>query len=189
MIVAYYGDGKGKTTAALGVALRALGRGLRVVVLQFIKGDPLSGASAEEGAVKWASGENLLNSRIKISPDKFQIKAVGEGFYKIQGDKLSKARHQQAARAGLNQAKELIFGKAYDLIVLDEIIRAMFEDLVNQKDVFDLIDLANLKNKHLIMTGHQIDKALADKCDLVTEMKKIKHPFDMGILAEEGIDY
>jgi len=189
MIIVYYGDGKGKTTAALGIALRSLGRGMTVAVLQFIKGDHGSGSSKDEGVVAWTSGEREVGKKFGIVEGKFLIKAVGEGFFGIEGDKLDPEKHRQAADSGMEEAEKIVREGKYKVVILDEVIRALDEGLVDKDQLFNLIDNAREQKIHLVMTGHRVDQDLVERVDLVTEMKKVKHPFDRGVFAEIGIDY
>ena len=199
LIVIYYGFGKGKTTAALGVALRAAGRGINVKVLQFIKGD--SRNKKKEGAVLWTSGEVLFteflsekfgktqNPKLKTQNlGQISIEPVGTGFIGILGDKLPFAEHKKEAQRALRKAMEAIKSKKWQVVVLDEILRAIGEKLITTKNVLDLIKLKSM-DRHLILTGHRVPGSILAKADLVTEMKKVKHPYDKGILAQVGIDF
>jgi cob(I)alamin adenosyltransferase len=165
------GDGKGKTTAALGTALRHAGYGRKVLILQFIKGT-------------WHYGE--LES-IKLIPN-ITLERSGMGFYKILDDKYPEEVHKQAAAAGLARAREAVASGEYSLVVLDEIIYAIDEGLLALADVIDM--LAQRKpDVSVFMTGRHCPQALIDQADTVTEMREIKHPFQQGVLALKGIDY
>ncbi len=170
MIILYYGDGKGKTTAALGLALRAAGSGKKVMILQFIKAQ-------------------LSNEHKSINQlENIEIKARGKGFYKIGEDKQPEATHRRAAYQTLREAQKIIQDSIYEVIVLDEIIDTLQWKLLNEKAIIDLIK-SKAKEKILILTGHIAPENILELCDLVTEMKKIKHPYDKGIRAIEGIDF
>jgi len=187
LVVAYYGDGKGKTTAALGIALRAAGRRMNVKVLQFIKGDPT--INKKSGAVVWATGEREFAQQYQSGTlGKIEIEAVGTGFVKIKGDGLSFVEHKKKAQIALKKAKTAVRSREWQIVVLDEILGAIDEKLIMTKDVLNLIRIKSA-GKFLILTGHRLPKSVLNKVDLVTEMKKIKHPFDKGILAQKGIDY
>lgn len=163
-IYVFTGGGKGKTTAALGVVVRALSQGMRV------------------GWVSWYK-ERLGEE--KILGDKVEMYAVGKGFYKLPGDKATEAEHRQAAKRGLKKAGKLI--KKVDVLVLDEVSKAIKDGLVK---VDEMLELINRRNKtHLVLTGRGVDKQIVEVADLVTEMKKIKHPFDKGEKAVRGLDY
>jgi len=163
MVYVFTGDGKGKTSAALGIVVRALSHGMKVGWVSWYK---------EE---KWGIGELRLKGKIEMY-------FLGKGFYKLPTDKVTPKIHRQAAAAGLKQAEKLI--KKVDVLVLDEVNNAVKDGLI------DLIDLINLrKNTHLILTGRNANKKIIELADLVTECKKIKHPFDKGKKAVKGLDY
>ncbi len=177
LVIVYTGDGKGKTTAALGCALRALGQGWRVLVLQFFKGD-------------WPVRFGELEMATRLAPQ-LEVRHVGKGFVKCMGDRKPLEEHLAAAREALRQAREAIASGAYDLIILDEIIYAIDYAqvrLVGLDDVLGLLD-AKPPTLHLILTGRNAPQALIDRADLVTEMREVKHPYQQGIPAQVGIDY
>ena len=177
LVIIYTGDGKGKTTASLGCALRALGHGWRVLVLQFFKGD-------------WPVRFGELEMSKRLAPQ-FEVRHVGKGFVKYMGDRKPLEEHMQAARQGLAEARTAIASGAYDLVILDEIIYAIdYAEvrLVGLDDVLALID-AKPPQVHLILTGRNAPQALIERADLVTEMREIKHPYQQGIQAQVGIDY
>lgn len=177
------GAGKGKTTAAMGTAVRASGSGMNVFIIQFIKGE-------------WPSGEKdfiqeFEKNRQKNKNSKFgRIDFIqgGKGFIKILGDKKPFSVHQKAATDTLKKAKTAMKSGKYDLIVMDEAISAIEEKLLKVKDLVDFIKLRP-KKVHVIMTGHVIPKQLAVKADMVSEIKMVKHPYYKGILAQKGIDF
>ncbi|MFA4873602.1 MAG: cob(I)yrinic acid a,c-diamide adenosyltransferase [Patescibacteria group bacterium] len=192
-IIVYYGDGKGKTTAALGLAMRALGRGMNVAVLQFIKSDPGVGKG-----ITWTSGERIFaqvfvrykiqDTRYKNRIGKLYVKTTGEGFVGIQGDERPFEEHKAAAVKGLRSAEEALRKGKFHVVILDEALRAVEEKLFSAKDL-----MKALRNKkkgvHVVLTGHHVAKEILEIADLVTEMKKVKHPYDKGILAKIGIDF
>lgn len=171
MIQIYTGDGKGKTTASLGLAIRALGAGKRVAIVQFLK----KGDSSEFKAIK----------KYKLPIDVF---AFGIGYFKILGDKHSKAEHQKAAQKGLLKAQELIKNKKYDLIILDEINIAIGFGLLNINEVISMLSKIP-KKIELILTGRRAKLELKKLADLVTVMQKEKHYFDQKVQARRGIEY
>ncbi len=185
LIIAYYGDGKGKTTASLGIAMRAVGRGMNVKILQFIKGDPI--INKKQGAVQWTTGEREFAKQDFVRGT-LEIEPVGLGFVSIECDQLPFKDHLQAAKNGMRRAREVIADTNWDVVVLDEILRAIEEKLVTEDKVTELIR-GKPKKTHLVLTGHTISQHMIDQADMVTEMKKIKHPYDKGILAKFGIDY
>ena len=177
LIIVYTGNGKGKTTAALGVVLRALGHGWRVLVIQFFKGDwPVVFGEVEMGK--------------RLAPE-FEVLQLGKGFVKYMGDKKPFEEHVAAAKEALGVAREKIASGSYDLIVLDELIYAIDYSgiqLVSLDEVMSLLD-AKPPALHLILTGRNAPQAIIDRADLVTEMREIKHPWQQKIPAQEGIDY
>lgn len=171
LTIVYTGNGKGKTTAALGLAVRAAGYDWRILMVQFIKGD-------------WVYGE--LEGCKKLSPN-FELKRMGKGFVNIMGDKLPFAEHVQAAEIALKYVRDNLNDK-YDIIILDEINVAIREKLLTVEDVRALIE-EKPAYLHLVLTGRNAPAELIEMADLVTEMKEIKHPFQQGILAQPGVDY
>ena len=177
LLIVYTGHGKGKTSAALGAALRALGHGWRVLVIQFFKGDwPVVFGELEMGKRLWPQ---------------FELLQLGKGFVKHMGDTKPLDEHLAAANDALRIAKERIVSGSYDLIVLDEIIYAIDYagvQLVSLDAVMELI-AARPPSLHLILTGRNAPQAIIERADLVTEMREIKHPWQQKIPAQQGIDY
>ena len=172
LVIVYTGNGKGKTSAALGALVRAVGYGWHVCMIQFIKGS-------------WYYGE--LDGVKRLEPD-VEFIQVGEGFYKIVDDKLPETAHKQAAHQGLQLAREKIQSNDYDLIVLDEINNAIQTELLTTADVLGLLDLKP-RWLHLLLTGRGAPPELVERADLVTEMREIKHPYQKGLMAQKGIDF
>ncbi len=177
LLIVYTGNGKGKTTAALGAVFRALGHGWRVAVLQFFKGD-------------WPVVFGELEMGKRLAPQ-LEVLQLGKGFVQHMGDKKPLAEHVDAARDALRIAREKITSGAYDLILLDEIIYAIDYAGVQLISVEDVLELIHVKPPplHLIMTGRNAPQAIVDQADLVTEMREIKHPWQQRIPAQLGIDY
>ncbi|TEB11872.1 Cob(I)yrinic acid a,c-diamide adenosyltransferase [Pelotomaculum sp. FP] len=171
LILVNTGNGKGKTTAALGMGLRAWGQGMKVLVLQFIKGG-------------WKYGE--LKAVEKLGPN-FEIRQMGEGFIKGADDQ-SLDGHRHAAGEALEAARAEFSKANYDLIILDEILYAIHYGLVAQSDVLALLD-AKPESLHVVLTGRNASPEIIAKADLVTEMREIKHPFTRGIPAQRGIEF
>lgn len=171
LIIVNTGNGKGKTTAALGLGMRAWGQGLRVLVLQFIKG-------------QWKYGE--LQAAERMGAD-FVIRQMGEGFVRnVQDD--AKDSHQDAAKEALDNAKlEIISGK-WDMIILDEVNYAIKFGLVSVEAVIDLLE-SKPQPLHLVLTGRDARQEIIDRANLVTEMREIKHPYKQGIKAQKGIEF
>lgn len=177
----FYGDGKGKTTAAFGVALRAVGRGWRVVMIQLTK------------MGEWPPGEPLgeIVGARRLAPE-LEVIPTGLGFVNILGDPYPFAEHRRAAQEGLRLARERMASGLYDLVILDEAIGAVSQ---GQWDLEQLLSLIREKPPalNLLLTGHDdagvfIDQVIA-LADLATEMRKVKHPFDAGHQARRGLDY
>lgn len=172
LVIVNTGNGKGKTTAALGIALRAAGYGLKVLIFQFVKGS-------------WLYGE--LESLKKFSPQ-IEIIRAGQGFVGIVDDKLPRETHEKSAQSGLALVKEKINSEVFDIVIADEILGAIAGNLLKSSDVVDLI---KEKPDHidLVLTGRNAPQEIIDLADTVTEMVEIKHPFQKGIYAKRGIDY
>lgn len=171
----FYGDGKGKTTAALGTALRACGSGYEVHLVQFMK----NGASSLEDQIP---GEII--SLKKFENFSYRRFGLGDWYFKDKNH-LS---HQQKAKEALNHLADSLNGE-YDVVIADEILYAVQLGLLSQEDVICLIK-SKPPQKELILTGsHKPLPEIFKFADLVTEIKKIKHPYDSGILARKGIEY
>ena len=173
LVIVHTGDGKGKTTAALGLALRAWGSGLRVLILQFIKGGQRYG---ELDAIK-----ALKNVR-----DTIEVRQCGLGF--TRRDESRKAEHIAAAKEAVREAEREIVSGAWDLIILDEINYAVKFGLLETEDVLHLVN-EKPQDLHLVLTGRDAQPEIIDAADLVTEMKLVKHPFERGIKAQKGIEF
>ena len=172
LVIIYTGKGKGKTTAALGIVLRAVGHGYRVCMIQFIKGE-------------WYYGE--LSSSRRLEPE-FEMIAAGKGFVGIIDDDHPIGDHQGAAKEAVFLAKEKILSGAYDIVVLDEINYAAKLSLISEEDILDLI-ASKPEKVSLVLTGNYAPESVIAAADLVTEMKEIKHPYQKGIKAKKGIDF
>jgi cob(I)alamin adenosyltransferase len=172
LIIIYYGNGKGKTTAALGVALRAIGYNHNICMIQFIKGE-------------WDYGE--LYSTNKLKPN-FELIVTGKGFVGIIDDDHLIEEHIQSSKNALKIAKEKISSRQYNTIILDEVNYALKLNLISEEDVINLIKSKPVE-LNIIMTGNYISDKILELADLVTEMKEIKHPYKKGTKAKKGIDY
>jgi cob(I)alamin adenosyltransferase len=168
LLLVYTGHGKGKTTAALGIVFRALGRGLKVAVVQFIKG-------------KWKTGERTYAESLP----ELTFLVMGRGFT-WESDDLS--RDKEAAQKAWQEATLLIQGGEHAIVVLDELTYVVNYDFVSLADV-----MAVLRDRpphvHVVVTGRNAPDELIEMADLVTEMKPVKHPFERGIAAQPGIDF
>jgi len=166
----YTGNGKGKTTAALGVALRAVGSGLRVMMVQFMKG---SGEYGEE-----------LSAR-KFSPN---LTLIQTGRTEFGSKSHLDTRDIQLAQEGFSLVRKAIESKEYNIVILDEINLAVDLGLISLSDLLQLID-SKPEAVSLILTGRNARSEVLDKADLVTEMVERKHHFNKGVPPRKGIDY
>ncbi|HTW45427.1 MAG TPA: cob(I)yrinic acid a,c-diamide adenosyltransferase [Acidobacteriaceae bacterium] len=165
------GPGKGKTTAAMGTALRAVGNGLRVLMLQFLKGS-------------WHYGE--LDA-VKAFGDNFVMKQMGKGFVKIGGAETD-LEDVKMVEAAWDEARAAILSGEWDMVILDEINYAISYGMLDPARVVE-----TLKSRppmvHVILTGRNAHPSLVENADTVTEMREIKHAYQKGILAQRGIEY
>ena len=172
LVIVYTGNGKGKTTAALGMALRAIGYDHKVCMLQFIKGS-------------WHYGE--MDSSKKLEPN-FELIAVGKGFVGILDDNSPREEHEKYAAEAVKICREKIFSEKYDVIILDEVNYAVNLGLIDVQEIIKIIKEKPSK-LDLVLTGNHVKEEVVELADLVTEMKEIKHPFKSGIKAKKGIDF
>jgi cob(I)alamin adenosyltransferase len=180
-VLLYTGEGKGKTTAAFGVVLRAVGRGWKASMIQFTK------------MGEWPKGQPLgeISGAARLAPD-FEVISTGIGFVNIFGDPFTMEEHRDAAQKGLELAREKIQSGAFELVILDEILGAVDQGQVDLEQVLELIE-TKPHAVNLLLTGHDAQKRFLDRLlpvvDLATEMVKLKHPFDEGHQARRGLDY
>lgn len=189
LVYVFTGEGKGKTSAAIGTAVRAVGAGMAVAWVAFYK--QASWKLSEIEPLKKMGVEVYLMGRgFKITDDRLQMTDNGKIFKPIAGgqvvvDTASEAEHKRAAGKALAKAMELIGN--VDLLVMDEVNNAVADGLI---DLIDLISLiSKRKQTHLVLTGRGARKEVIEAADLVTEMKKVKHPYDAGKLAVRGLDF
>jgi cob(I)alamin adenosyltransferase len=169
LIIVHTGKGKGKSTAAFGLALRAIGQGFKVGVVQFVKG-------------RWESGERAVLAKF---PESITIAVMGEGF---TWETQDRARDIKAAEAAWAVAKEMILAPTPDLVVLDEINIALRYEYLPVADVIATL-AKRPPMKHVVLTGRNAPAELIEVADLVTEMTEIKHPFRAGVKAQRGIEF
>ena len=172
LVIVYTGGGKGKTSAALGLVLRAVGYNHKVCMIQFVKGS-------------WHYGE--LDSAKRLAPE-FEMITAGKGFVGILDDKSPREEHVKAANDTLMISREKIASGKFDVVILDEINYAVQLELLKLDDVIDLIK-SKPAELDLVLTGNHATKEVIELADLVTEMKEIKHPFKSGLKAKKGIDF
>jgi len=171
LVLVNTGPGKGKTTAAMGTALRAVGAGLRVLMLQFLKGS-------------WHYGE--LDA-VEAFKDRFVIKQMGRGFVKVGGAETDPEDIKMAEECW-REAEEAIFSGEWDLVILDEINYAIAYKMLDAEKVADVLR-RKPEMLHVILTGRSAHPKILDLADTVTEMREVKHAYQKGILAQRGIEY
>ncbi|HEY0315476.1 MAG TPA: cob(I)yrinic acid a,c-diamide adenosyltransferase [Sphingomonas sp.] len=169
LLIVHTGKGKGKTTAALGMVVRAIGHGMKVGVVQFVKG-------------AMTSGEKMV---FDAFPDQIEFKPMGEGF---TWDTQDRARDVAAARQAWEEVKRMIADPAYQMVLADELNIVLRYDYLPLDEVLEVL-VNKPADKHVIVTGRNAQEALMEAADLVTEMTMIKHPFRSGVKAQAGIEF
>lgn len=172
LLIVYTGPGKGKTTCALGTAFRAVGQGLRVLMLQFIKGS-------------WHYGE--LDAAKMLGDDKMEIRPMGRGFVKMGGADTDPEDIRMCEEAWNFGCQQMQSGR-YDLVIFDEINYVISYHMLPVEKVVAAFAQRPAR-VHVICTGRNAHPQLVEAADLVTEMREVKHPYTKGILAARGIDY
>ena len=171
LLIVHTGNGKGKTSAALGMVFRHIGHGLPVGVVQFTK------------SAKWDTGEARLLNQF---PDLVTLHIMGEGF---TWDTQDRARDIAAARAGWEQAKQLIRDDRHHMVLLDELNIVLRYDYLPIDEMLDFLRDEKPADKHVVITGRNAHDRLIEMADLVTDMTMVKHPFRQGIKAQKGIEF
>ncbi|CAN5116734.1 cob(I)yrinic acid a,c-diamide adenosyltransferase [soil metagenome] len=169
LLIVHTGSGKGKTTAALGLVVRAMGHGMKVGVVQFIKG-------------AMSTGEKAI---FDAFPDSCEFKPMGEGF---TWDTQDRARDTAVAREAWDEVKRMIADPSYDMVLADELNIVLRYDYLPLDEVLEVLN-AKPEMKHVIVTGRNAPDALIEAADLVTEMTLVKHPFRGGVKAHAGIEF
>lgn len=169
LLIVHTGKGKGKTSAALGMVVRAIGHGMKVGVVQFVKGAMTTGEKAVFDAF----------------PDNVEFKPMGEGF---TWDTQDRARDIAAARSALDEVRRMIADPAYRMVLADELNIALRYEYLPLDEVLSVLTTRD-EMKHVIVTGRNAPDALIEAADLVTEMTMVKHPFRSGIKAQKGIEF
>ncbi len=174
LLIVHTGKGKGKSTAAFGLAARAVGNGMKVGVVQYVKG-------------KWETGERVV---LEAFPEQVTIRTMGEGF---TWETQDRERDIRAAEAAWEASKEMIEAcrgddPAYDLVILDELNIVLRYDTLPLDEVVEFLE-ARPENLHVVVTGRNAKEELIEAADLVTEMTQIKHPFRSGVKAQRGIEF
>jgi cob(I)alamin adenosyltransferase len=169
LVIVHTGPGKGKSTAAFGIVLRCIGHGMRVGIVQFVKG-------------AWETGERKV---LEDYADLVTCRAMGEGF---TWDTQDRARDIAAARGAWEMSKTMIADPSYDLVLLDELNIVLRYDYLPLDEVIATLK-AKRRDLHVIVTGRNAKPELIEIADLVTEMTMVKHPFRSGVKAQKGIEF
>ncbi len=174
LLIVHTGKGKGKSTAAFGLAARAIGNGMKVGIVQFVKG-------------KWETGERVVLEKF---PDQVTIRTMGEGF---TWETQDRARDIRAAEAAWETSKEMIEASrgddpAYDMVILDELNIVLRYDYLPIDEVLSVLS-KKPDNLHVVVTGRNAKDLLIEAADLVTDMTMVKHPFRAGVKAQKGIEF
>ena len=174
LLLVFTGNGKGKSTAAFGLALRAAGNRMPVKVVQFIKGS-------------WKTGEREAIARALPEID---VEVGGRGFTieRLRDPKIPMAEHHLAARAALEMARDAVASGRYRMVVLDESLGSIKAGLISEDEVLELAR-SRPADLHLVLTGRGATPAIVDAADLVTEMREVKHHYRAGIPAQRGIEF
>lgn len=178
VVIVYTGEGKGKTTASLGLLVRALGNRSRVAFIQFIK--------------HWGVSEHVFIRDIRpLFKDQLYFYKGGKGFYKageLSEQHITEKQHREAAKQTYDEALKAVSSGDYDLVICDEINNAVHDGLLTEKQLEELIDSRAPKTS-LCLTGRDFPKKMLKKVDIATNMTKLKHHFDDKFLANKGIDF
>ncbi len=172
LLIIYTGNGKGKTSAAIGTAFRAVGQGMKVLMVQFIKGS-------------WHYGE--LDTARMLGDDRFVMLPMGRGFVKVGTEKPDPADVDLVEKAW-EFGRQKVASRQYQLVIFDEINYAIHYGMLDADRVAEAM-AHRPEDVHVILTGRNAHPRLVEAADLVTEMREIKHPFQKGMLAQRGIDY
>jgi cob(I)alamin adenosyltransferase len=169
LLIVHTGNGKGKSSSAFGMAIRSLGWGMKVAILQYVKG-------------RWETGERNF---FEANPDLVTFEVMGEGF---TWDTQDRARDIAAAQAAWERSKEMILDPAFDFVILDELNIVLRDDTLPIADVVAFLRERPL-TKHVCITGRSARPELLEIADLVTEFGEVKHPFKAGFKAQKGVEY
>ena len=169
LLIVHTGTGKGKSTAAFGLVMRALGHGMKIGIVQFVKG-------------AWETGERKI---LNHYPDLVTCRAMGEGF---TWDTQDRARDIAAARAAWDMAKAMIADPSYRMVLLDELNIVLRYDYLPLEEILETLK-AKPRDLHVVVTGRNAKPGLIEVADLVTEMTMVKHPFRGGVKAQQGIEF
>ncbi len=178
VVIVYTGEGKGKTSASLGLLTRALGNRMNVAFIQFIK--------------YWGVNEHIfLRDIMPIYKDQLHFFKGGKGFFdagELSASEVTPEQHKQAARDTFDEALHCVSSGKFDLVICDEINNAVHDGLLSEQDLKKLLE-SRSPNTNLCLTGRNFPKDLLNYVDIATDMTKIKHHFDENFIANQGIDY
>ena len=169
LLIVHTGNGKGKSSSAFGMAIRSLGWGMKVGIVQYVKGS-------------WETGEKTF---FQANPDLLTFEVMGEGF---TWDTQDRARDIEAAQAAWTRSKQLILDPNYDFVILDELNIVLRDDTLAIAEIVDFMKDRPL-TKHICITGRNAKPELLEIADLVTEFQEVKHPFKAGFKAQKGVEY
>jgi cob(I)alamin adenosyltransferase len=169
LLIVHTGNGKGKSSSAFGMAIRSLGWGMKVGIVQYVKG-------------AWETGEKTF---FQANPDLLTFEVMGEGF---TWDTQDRARDIAAARAAWERSKELILDPTYDFVILDELNIVLRQDTLPIDEIVAFLKDRPL-TKHICITGRSAKPELIEIADLVTEFGEVKHPYKAGFKAQKGVEY
>jgi cob(I)alamin adenosyltransferase len=187
LIHVYTGDGKGKTTAALGLALRAAGHGMRTYIGQFMKGQDYGELESAKMLVTAENNGTDLSHLSLLTIERFGKPT----FIHISADGTQSTATEQdvrMAQEGLAAVRQAMLSNAYDIVVMDEINVALYFRLLAVQDVLKVID-EKPQEVELVLTGRRVPQEILDRADYVTEMRQIKHPYERGIQARKGVEF
>lgn len=169
LLIIHTGNGKGKSSSAFGMAIRSLGWGMKVAIVQYVKGS-------------WETGEKNF---FEANPDLLTWEVMGDGF---TWDTQDRAQDIAAAKAAWERSKELIMDPEYDFVILDELNIVLRDDTLDINDVTEFLKQRPME-KHICITGRNAKPELIEMADLVTEFEEVKHPFKAGFNAQKGVEY
>lgn len=169
LLIIHTGNGKGKSSSAFGMAIRSLGWGMKVGIVQYVKGS-------------WETGEKNF---FQANPDLLTFEVMGDGF---TWDTQDREQDIAAANAAWERSKELIMDPEYDFVILDELNIVLRDDTLDIKEITEFLKQRPLE-KHICITGRNAKPELVEMADLVTEFEEVKHPFKAGFKAQKGVEY
>ena len=170
LVQVYTGKGKGKTTASLGLAFRAAGHGLNVIMIQFLKAEEIGGE----------------HKAAKILPNLTIEQYGARQFYKKEEE--AEKIHREKSLEGFNRAREAVMGEEYDMVILDEINVVLDHDLISREEALKLVG-GKPQKVELVLTGRNAPQEIIELADLVSEIQAVKHPLSQGVKARKGIEY